>query len=83
MENSKFKLLFKDRVFNKGNTISNGTPYRNTPWYLEILGFTYVWECKVLSDPIPDGENYMYDIQYLRTKLKWFKWTVKNINNEK
>ncbi len=80
LQKEPFKIVLANNWFSKMQSIyfANYTP-KETPWYLKILGFEYWWECKVVDGPEPEGDTWIYILKYVKTKLKWFKWTVKII----
>jgi hypothetical protein len=52
------------------------TQFKTCPWYLRILGFDYRYDMEVLSDPVQQGDNWIYNVEYKDSLLYWFNLRV-------
>ncbi len=52
------------------------------PWYLRWLGFSVSYQCKVLDEPVQNGEDWIYTVKPISYTYTWLGIKLKIIKLE-
>lgn len=71
-----FDIVLKEPYYKRDDNIIP-FPFKDYHWFWRMLGFSRVYDCKILSDPKQEGEFWTYKCKLNGIRTKWLKWTIK------